>query len=156
MIRILSVRIITRKVRDADTITEKKVPAAIMERAETAAVIIVIENSSCIQTEYPGMQEELFFARPRGRGSSRGQSQERLYAILLLRNLPFRKKPAGSHERVLDYFLGPQSFTACFTRHIKAGVKSIEILGIQIFLNRAEHFSETLEVDNLSWRGGTG
>lgn len=64
MIRILSVRIITRKVRDADTITEKKVPAAIMERAETAAVIIVIENSSCIQTEYPVCRKSFFSPGP--------------------------------------------------------------------------------------------
>ena len=70
------------------------------------------------------MQEELFFARPRGGGSSRGQSQERLYAILLLRNLPFRKKPVGSHERVLDYFLGPQSLQLALQGISKLGLKA--------------------------------
>ena len=44
---------ITRMVRDADTTTEKMEEPAdiIMEKAETADIITIIKNSSCIQTE---------------------------------------------------------------------------------------------------------
>lgn len=49
-----------------------------------------------------------------------------------------------------DFFSDPSLFTGGFARSIKARVKGIEILGIQLLLHGSQCFTETLEMDYLS------